>query len=82
MYVISTNGILVYKSIEKKEEVFPVSDEQNLILAPNCCDCDARGLLLVDAAISKVYSLFISLEHKDVSDNYVKRYNFRNLVHS
>ena len=53
MYVISTNGILVYKSIEKKDEVFPVSDEQNLILSPNCNDCDARGLLLVDAAISK-----------------------------
>jgi hypothetical protein len=50
MYLISTNGVLVYASIEKKEDSKPVFDEQNLQLTPNCVDCDNRGLLLIDAA--------------------------------
>jgi len=51
MYLISTNGVLVYYSIEKKEDCKQVFDEQNLILTPNCVDCDYnRGLLLIDAA--------------------------------
>lgn len=53
MYLISTQGVLVYYSIEKKEECKQVFDEQNLILKPNCVDCDYnRGLLLIDAALS------------------------------
>lgn len=50
MYLISTNGVLVYSSIEKKEDSKPVFDEQNLMLSPNCTDCDNRGFLLIDAA--------------------------------
>jgi len=53
MYLISTNGVLVYYSIEKKEDSKPVFDEPNLLLTPNCADCDySRGLLLIDAAQS------------------------------
>ena len=50
MYLISTNGVLVYSSIEKKEDSKPVFDEQNLMLTANCNDCDNRGFLLIDAA--------------------------------
>ncbi len=53
MYLISTNGVLVYYSIEKKEESKPVIDESNLILTPNCSDCNSAGILLVDSAQSK-----------------------------
>ncbi len=54
MYLVSTNGVLVFYSIEKKEDSKPVFDEQNLILSPNCSDCDNRGLLLIDASQSKI----------------------------
>lgn len=51
MYLISANGVLVYYSIEKKEDSKPVFDEPNLVIHPNCADCDyGRGLLLIDAA--------------------------------
>jgi hypothetical protein len=50
MYVITTTGIFVFKQIEKKEEYNAVSDELNLVLTPNCNDCDSRGILLVDVA--------------------------------
>ena len=85
MYLITTNGVLVYKGIEKKEEYFLVSDEQNLVLQPNCNDCDSRGYLLVDTAQSNYSFVFNKhlndIENKDASENFVKRYNFRNLMH-
>lgn len=56
MYLVSTNGVLVFNSIEKKEESFPVIDEQNLSMTPNCADCDNRGFLLIDAAQSIINS--------------------------
>lgn len=57
MYLVSTNGVLVFYSIEKKEDSKPVFDEQNLLLTPNCSDCDSRGILLIDAAQSNHYPL-------------------------
>ena len=50
LYLISSNGVLVYYSIEKKEECKAVIDEQNLQLSANCADCNPQGVLIVDAA--------------------------------
>mmetsp|Transcript_14535 Transcript_14535/g.14144 ORF Transcript_14535/g.14144 Transcript_14535/m.14144 type:complete len:100 (-) Transcript_14535:1-300(-) len=72
MYVVSSKGILVFKSIEKKDEQAPVSDEQNLLFTPNCIDCDHRGFLLVDTM----------KENQENPDNQIKRYYFRELKHA
>jgi hypothetical protein len=81
MYLIATQGVLVYRNIEKKDEAQLVIDEQNLIMTPNCADCDARGLLLLDAAQSNNYNNNHLLEHKDAQEHFVKRYNMRQQVH-
>ena len=39
MYLVSTNGVLVYPSIERREDCKTVVDEQNAFkLTPNCTD--------------------------------------------
>ncbi len=79
MYVISTNGVLVFKSIEKKDDSSLVCDEQNLVFMPNCNDCDSKGTLLVDTAQSKNFGVNVEVEGKDTSENSIKRYYFREL---
>ena len=52
MYLVAANGVLVFRNIEKKDEAQSVIDEPNLVMTPNCADCDNRGFLLIDAAQS------------------------------
>ncbi len=50
MYLVSTNGVLFFPSIEKRDDCKPVVDEQNAFkLTPNCSDVNSQGTLLVDA---------------------------------
>ena len=77
MYVIASNGVLVFKSIEKKDESAPVSDEGNLGFTPNCCDCDNKGYLLVDSHKRNKNS--DEVEGQEGVDNHIKKYLFREL---
>ena len=50
MYVVSTNGVLLYSQIEKREDCKTVNDNWGEYqLSPNCSDINSQGVLLVDA---------------------------------
>jgi|LauGreDrversion4_2_1035121.scaffolds.fasta_scaffold56141_3 hypothetical protein len=54
MYLVSTNGVLVYTGIEKREDCKAVIEEKQMYAyTPNCTDLNGQGVLLVDAASSK-----------------------------
>ena len=74
MYLVSTNGVLFFPSIEKREDCKPVVDEQNAFkLTPNCTDVNSQGMLLVDAMQSQVK------EGEDTKYT-LRRYHHRDLV--
>jgi hypothetical protein len=50
MYLVSTNGVLFFPSIERRDECKPVVDEVGAFkLTPNCSDLNSSGILLVDS---------------------------------
>lgn len=54
LYVISTNGILLYQHIEKRDDCKPLNDDFSpYTLTPNCTDLNSQGVLLVDAAMKQ-----------------------------
>jgi hypothetical protein len=51
LYLVAPSGILLYTSIEKREESKLLHDEwPQLTLTPNCNDLNSQGLLIADAA--------------------------------
>jgi hypothetical protein len=51
LYLVSPSGVLLYTSIEKREESKLLHDEwPQLTLTPNCSDLNSQGLLIADAA--------------------------------
>lgn len=53
LFLVASNGVLLYQSIEKKEDFKLLKDEWADIaaLTPNCTDLSSQGVLLVDAAM-------------------------------
>lgn len=57
LYVVSTNGVLLYSQIEKRDDCKTVNDDwAQFQLTPNCTDINSQGVLLVDASLSKYFS--------------------------
>jgi len=51
LYLVAPSGVLLYTSIEKREESKLLHDEwPQLTLTPNCSDLNSQGLLIADAA--------------------------------
>jgi len=51
LYLVAPSGILLYTSIEKREDSKILHDEwPQLTLTPNCNDLNSQGLLIADAA--------------------------------
>lgn len=74
MYLVSTNGVLFFPSIERRDDCKPVIDELNAFkLTPNCSDLSSQGWLLVDAAQSNV-------KEGEEQKYTIRRYNQREVV--
>ena len=55
VYVVSTNGVLLYSQVEKKDDCKTITDDwQQFNLTPNCSDLNSEGKLIVDASTSKI----------------------------
>ena len=73
LYLVSTNGVLLYSQIEKREDCKLLQDEWALYsLTPNCTDINTQGELLIDAALKQ-------RDGEDPSQQkyYLKRYFLR-----
>lgn len=82
LYVVSTNGVLIYSQIEKKADECKVLNEEwsHYTLTPNCADINSFGHLLIDAALKPKDGVVSVGEDLQQQKYFMKKFAFRECI--